>query len=451
MSGILFFHSKNWQNNWRHRIVPSIIKMKSTMEKQSELFVIPVMENPGAHIIYAPLENIAFIGNERAATIINKRINGIPLTQDESKSIVGQYLKQIDAIAVTVPEQRPMGPANSVVIILSQICNLACSYCFAQQARSSKVLPLASLKASIDYIWSHAQNKAEFVFIGGGEPTVTWKELSWAIEYIDSSKPSEKEVDITLTTNATLLSEDRIRFLKEHKVSVTISFEVLPRIQNSQRKGINLKHGTFDIVDKAIKCMGKYGLLCTIRSTITRLNVDLMPEMVTFAHEHYGFIKKLHFEPVSSCDDNDEAFYQHYLSSFFEAKRIGDTFGIDVYNSVSNSINTIKSRFCRGEFCITPGGDIVSCHRLSSENVNHFETVHYGYVDDHIHIKKEEQESALALFNQKREECDDCFAKWHCAGGCPAERLIHTPEQRKLKCWFTQAIIAKTLYNKVKF
>lgn len=414
---------------------------------RNNCFVIPFNNE---YVIYAPLQNVAFVGNEFAAAIVEKFISGASLTQMEEDSIVGQYIKQICSVKVLPPTTKDLKPISSIVIILSQQCNLACSYCFAQKARSNTVLSLESIKAGIDCILYNSESKSEFVFIGGGEPLVTWDQLYWAINYIYDNKPIEKEISISITTNATLFTEERIRFLKEHNVSITISFEVLPQIQNSQRTGQNFKNGTFNIVDKAIKNLESYGVPCTIRSTITNHNVHLLTEMVEFSNVHYKSIKKLHFEPVSSSMENNELFYQNYIDSFFNARNLGKKYGIDVYNSISRSVEILKARFCRGEFCLTPNGSIVACHRFSSEKDLNFNNVLYGQINTQLIIDEEKRQSVLSIFNKKNTECVKCFAKWHCAGGCPAERLIHSEEQNKQKCEFTQNIVSRIIYEKVK-
>ena len=241
----------------------------------------------------------------------------------------------------TLPESKTIGSESSVVIILSQSCNLACTYCYAQEARSSKILSKDKLKIVIDDVLSRSLLIVDFVFIGGGEPLIAWELIKWAIKYIYDNKKNSTQVNITITTNATLLTDEKIWYLKKYNVHLGISFDILPRVQNTQRQFANLKCGSFDIVNAVIENIDNAKISYSFRSTITKLNVELMPEMVRFVETNYKNVKKLHFEPVLSSIDNDQAFYNVFIESFMKAREFGLKNGIIVYNSISNSIDKL--------------------------------------------------------------------------------------------------------------
>ena len=299
-----------------------------------DIFIIPRKKINGEYIIYAPLQNIAFLGNKRAVEIVDKYIKGCEVTDEEKETVVWDYLTKIEAMRQTLPESKTIGSESSVVIILSQSCNLACTYCYAQEARSSKILSKDKLKIVIDDVLSRSLLIVDFVFIGGGEPLIAWELIKWAIKYIYDNKKNSTQVNITITTNATLLTDEKIWYLKKYNVHLGISFDILPRVQNTQRQFANLKCGSFDIVNAVIENIDNAEISYSFRSTITKLNVELMPEMVRFVETNYKNVKKLHFEPVLSSIDNDQAFYNVFIESFMKAREFGlknDT----VPNSVS--------------------------------------------------------------------------------------------------------------------
>lgn len=57
-----------------------------------------------------------------------------------------------------------------------------------------------------------------------------------------------------------------------------------------------------------------------------------MVDMVQFVIENYKNVRKLHFEPVASQDDNDEKYYDDFVSSFMEARKLGQKYNIVVHN-----------------------------------------------------------------------------------------------------------------------
>lgn len=173
-----------------------------------------------------------------------------------------------------------------------------------------------------------------------------------------------------------------------------------------------------------------------------------MQEMVHFVSQNYSQIKLLNFEPVTSST-NTKSFYDDYIENFFISKKVAAECGIVVYNSISISCNTLKERFCQREFCITPTGAITTCHRVSSSKEPLYENFTIGYVSNtNVYIDENRIKTILSL-KQPLNQCETCFAKYHCAGGCVSERMQLSKEQKELKCNFTKDIVLKLLEYQV--
>lgn len=172
---------------------------------------------------------------------------------------------------VQEPQLKPFASSTNLVIILSQMCNLACSYCYAQDARSKDVLEKEKLKVAIDSHFDWKSNKLHFSFIGGGEPTLTWELLVWAINYIRSIDAGTRNVSIGVTTNGTLLNDERINFLKENKVRIGLSFEILPDVQSTQRC-FSDNRNSFEIINSVIK---KWRLTESISVFVLQLHLSM--------------------------------------------------------------------------------------------------------------------------------------------------------------------------------
>jgi radical SAM protein with 4Fe4S-binding SPASM domain len=349
------------------------------------------------------------------------------------------------------PQERKIGIGNAAVFVLSQKCNLACSYCYAHNSRSQDTLSASKIQTVVDFILSsQSEETKHFSFIGGGEPTVTWELFVWAVTYIKNKAESRKhKTSIGLTTNATLLDEERVNWLKLNDVQIGISFDILPEIQNAQRGFPDRTMSSFEVADKCIKLLIDNGFTPRIRSTITKQNVCLMPEMVTFVVHNYPGIKRLHFEHVTDTGLTQDGYYDNFILHFFKAKDFGIANGIEVKNSIVNNTRYIRSRFCGGEFCITPTGDLVSCHRVSSNKEDSFDRFAYGFVDDKVNIDENNLIKAVQYLNNKPQQCADCFAKWHCAGGCTHKKVFFSPEQFSAHCKFTKDMITRVLESKL--
>lgn len=402
---------------------------------------------PDTRIIYAPLQGQAFFcGDKDAGEIAQFVENG----RQPISSILCEHLKKIYEVDIHVPKDTPaIDIKDRLVIILSQMCNMACSYCFAQESRSSRVLDADTLMTAIDLVYSHRSSVKVFTFIGGGEPIVTWKLLRRSIEHI-ANKSSETgiEYSVRIITNGTLIDPEKARFLAKYHVSVSLSFEILPDVQNEQRPLFLNKTTSFDAVCNGIDILRESHIPFGFRSTITNVNVDRMPDMVRFSLQHFPEVSRLHFEPVT-IHGLENGFFHSFIKGFIEAFSIGDAAGIFVTNSFINSYFKIKSRFCQGEMCLTPGGEMVSCHRHSSDDDSLFKSILIGRVEKQaVQIDKEGLARATELWDSKYDECETCMAKWHCAGKCASIRKSLSIEENHTHCDFIRDLLTQFIaYN----
>ena len=414
-----------------------------SVELKCDMHIIPIGDD--MHIIYAPLHGAAFYVNDKAANACRSYIMGNRIEDTAETSPLVRNLRTLESLTVEGPKGKPIDTASSLVVILSQMCNLACTYCFAQESRSKEVLDKEKLRIAIDYILAQRSKNKRFSFIGGGEPTITWNLLAWAITYIRSRDKKERPSHIGVTTNGTLLNKERIDFIQSNRVNLNLSFELLPDIQNTQRCFANPEIRSFDVVNEMIHQLMNRNITFSFRSTITRLNVKRMEEMVEFAHSNYPTVHGMHFEPVTAVD-NDQEFYDDFTRHFIEALKLGEIYDINVHCSVSRSLKNIKTRFCGGEFCLTPTGDFVACHRISSKEDPSFDLFRFAKVDNHhVTIDETKINGIETFYNAKQEACSSCFVKWHCAGSCSMERTLYSDQMIELKCYFFRELATKLL------
>lgn len=402
---------------------------------------------PEKKIIYAPLQGQAFFCGIQEAKEISEFIN---TGHSPSSKILCEYLKKIVKTDISLPSNTPsIDTKDRLVIILSQMCNMACTYCFAQESRSSRAIDETVLYKAIDYIFLQSDSLKVFTFIGGGEPIVTWNILKKGLEYIHKrSVESGIEYSARIITNGTLINRDIASFLAKFHVSVSLSFEILPDIQNIQRPLHIKKASSFEAVCKGIEFLRNFNIPFGFRSTITDNNVHRMQEMVEFSLRHFPEVSKLHFEPVTT-DGLNMQFYHSYVKCFMDAFFTGDKSNVFVTNSFINSYFKIKNRFCQGEMCLTPTGELVACHRHSSNADLLFASFSFGVANtDSIFINRDKLNSVIASWNKKYKECDQCMAKWHCAGKCTSIRRSLSYEDNLIHCSFIRELLSNFIaYN----
>ncbi len=150
---------------------------------------------------------------------------------------------------------------NKVTLQVTQNCNLRCSYCiysennnFGQRSHSAKTMPLEVAKKALEFYKSHSldSDKASITFYGG-EPLLEFLRIKEIVSYAEDIFEG-KEILFSITTNATLLSEEVIDFLSEHNFIIMLSIDGPKKVQDSNRRFKN-GQGSFDTVMKNISLL----------------------------------------------------------------------------------------------------------------------------------------------------------------------------------------------------
>lgn len=406
----------------------------------NDIYIFP-SQSEGKCILYSPLRDVSLYISHNVA---HQLIKYYQFNKSTTSNEINKLINTLAQTEIKYPKYEPdVEIRNKAVILLSNSCNFACSYCYAKESRNNSILSKNQIKAIVDYVYSFPSPKKVFSFLGGGEPLVTWDLFKWSIEYIlEVNKTIDTKVVIGLTTNGSLLNEERIIWLKKHVDRVGISFEILPEIQNTSRP-IKIKSlSSFKIVDNSIRLMVSHHVPFKLRSTITQASVDKMEEMLEFATKRYSGIKDLHFEPVCDVSENSKKYYDNFVNNFMKAYAKGRRQGVLVQNSITNALFHIREHYCVGELCVTPDGDIVTCHRHSNRNDDSYKQFKFGYVSDkNVNIDSTLLEKVTAYRMSRRTECSNCFARWNCAGGCTSVRSTLSKAQQDEYCSFIQELL----------
>lgn len=107
-------------------------------------------------------------------------------------------------------------------------------------------------------------------------------------------------------------------------------------------------------------------------------------------------------------------------------------------------------RGCEGRFNICPNGDITICYCASSKQDPNFANRVFGRVDEH----------GVTIFSDKfnritnenvyaMTKCDNCFARYNCAGGCMLPNDRYNEEYLNEVCRFNREFIRRELLKKV--
>ena len=124
------------------------------------------------------------------------------------------------------------------IIVVTLGCNFRCIYC---QASSRPVeekgydMDLNTAKRVVDFIF---KSPSPFITIEfqGGEPLVNWPVVKFIVEYARKKNETEgKQLTISLVSNFSLMSEEKLKFLIKNKVSLCTSLDGPEKLHNKNR------------------------------------------------------------------------------------------------------------------------------------------------------------------------------------------------------------------------
>ena len=332
---------------------------------------------------------------------------------------------------------RPV-PLQTLVVNVTNQCNLSCTYCYeygedkivdTENGRQPKFMSEATARASVDFMLreSRENRKAHMTFFGG-ETLMNFPVLKSTMEYARRRAAEEgKEVDFSLTTNATLLRPDVIEFLAENRVGVTISIDGPEEIQDKFRVFKN-GMGSYDVAAPKIKALLERHRSRPIgaRVTLTRQTLDV-GRIYRHLTEELGFWE-VGFAPVTTAqhrgyaisDDGFDDLLSQFRALASEYKRAALENRHHGFSNVRETLQELHQGHAKAYPCgagiglmgVATDGNVALCHRFAGSDDHRLGDVHDG-----VSWERQQQFLDTHHINEKT-DCQTCWARPICAGGC---------------------------------
>ena len=284
---------------------------------------------------------------------------------------------------------------------------------------------------AVDWLIEQSGKKKK-IHVGffGGEPFLAFPLMQEVTEYAGKkAREADKTVEFSVTTNATLLDDEKIAFIKEHDISVLISLDGPKEIQDAQRPFADGR-SSYDVAVPKIKKLLKtcpkiegHAVITgstdpeRVRKTLQDIgfeNVSLTPVSGSLfircsaktspQRELDGWLKLLEREAetwVEHVRKRDSAFLKEFMLTS------------QLYKALLAFLrNTRKIIFCGAGFGlagVSCSGDVYLCHRFVGMDAYRLGSVFSDHLD-----RKQYQELPVTFVG----ECRECFARFLCAGGC---------------------------------
>ncbi len=344
---------------------------------------------------------------------------------------------------------------SALVLMLSQDCNLRCNYCYAGDGEyCNKGLMREDIaKMSIDYAFDNFGSENISIILFGGEPLLNHKLFEFCVKYSkQKAEETNKEINFSTTTNATLLNDKNSKILRGNRFNVTISIDGDSETHNKNRFYAN-KKGTYDdVVNNVNKYLGFKNVAA--RATLTKFN----PNIKEIYDHLYGLgFKSIHISPSIEFMNRDS--YDKLINSYTELidafKRKLQLKEYDYCFRMSNIMayldrvhrGGIRRKFCgayNNMLTVDIDGSFHGCHRfVATPELGYGNILSNPIMDDDIR-----KDMLRNLIQNQDSPCQDCWISGLCGGGCPAENMMSNKDVKRpydLTCYYLRKVMSKII------
>ncbi len=340
-----------------------------------------------------------------------------------TNDIYAEYAKKLDKRSVV----------KAMCLHIAHDCNLRCKYCFADTGsfhRSRSMMSADVGKKAIDFVIKNSGNRKNIeIDYFGGEPLMNFDVVRQITEYAkEQGKKHSKNFRFTITTNGLLLDENKKKYINENMSNIVLSIDGTKEVNDKVRVRVD-GSGSYDSIVPKFKDIAESRNQDNyyVRGTFTAYNLDFAKDVLHLAD--LGF-KQTSVEPVVAPYEESYALREEHLPTIYaeyeklareyvDRRKNGKAFNFFHFMiDLTQGPCVIKRMSGCGSgheyIAVTPEGDIYPCHQFVGNEDFKMGSVMDGSFDEDI------KNTFMRSNVYTKEACSECFAKFYCSGGCPA-------------------------------
>jgi uncharacterized protein len=290
-------------------------------------------------------------------------------------------------------------------------------------------MDFAVASRSVDLLLQQAEarDSVSIVFFGG-EPLTNMPLIRQVVEYaLRGAAHKGKQVEFSLTTNATLLTPELVDFFAAHRFGISISMDGPKVIHDRNRRSVGGK-GTYDVVVKKARMLLERYRAKPIGARVTlTAGTTVVEEIHAHLHDELGF-HEVGYAPVTSASNAGHALSNEDLNEVHAGfERLGTQYLHCAIRGLNNGFSNMhqmmtdlhegrrKSLPCGagvGLLAVDRQGGLNLCHRFTGSELPVFGSVDRG-------IDRERLGEFLGrAADRTGTHCASCRIRNLCAGGC---------------------------------
>ena len=332
---------------------------------------------------------------------------------------------------------------SSITLQVTQNCNLRCSYCiysgsYVNRTHNNKRMKVETAIKAVDFLHQHSA-QSQIITIGfyGGEPLLEFDLIKEVVHYAEKLFLG-KTLQFLITTNATLLSVNKARYLYDHKFHVTISLDGPQYIDNKNRVFAGSNKGTFQVIMENLNKINEdnpQALRDVSFNAVIDMNQD--PSCTNEFFLHYDLVKEMdvggNYVDTSNKKDKSileppqfytDTYYELFKLYLFQCTNIFSSYVPKLYGFEISAIkHNLMERTIIYNVCSSPGGQCLPGIQRFFVNVDGFfypcervneaaEDFIIGDLEKGFNVEKAKK--LLNVSKITEDECNKCWCNKLC-------------------------------------
>jgi uncharacterized protein len=188
------------------------------------------------------------------------------VSTSDAQRILYQVVRTLNA--------RLFPPITKLELILTEGCNLACSYCFEKNMLGYKRMPISIAEQAVDLLFDYSGKQTDVnITLFGGEPMLNFKAIEHILPYAEQKAATRgNRIRFNMTSNGTLIDAQKAEYLARHRVYVLLSIDGMAPTNDRYRvdkKG----RGTFERVAAGLRHLQQTQKWIGVKITVMPSNV----------------------------------------------------------------------------------------------------------------------------------------------------------------------------------
>ncbi|AOS84751.1 hypothetical protein BIU88_11755 [Chlorobaculum limnaeum] len=281
-----------------------------------------------------------------------------------------QYLRKASKrFPQMIPSLLPM----KYTLAITQQCNLACRYCYIEKNPLTMSLETAARIVGFMYRATPPRETMDIGFFGG-EPLLELDLLGRIVDLVKKHDEfGSRKVLFSVVSNGTLFTEEAARKLERYGVSIGISCDGPPEIQDRSRVFPD-GSGSSAQVSSSIQEALRFFPFMPVNAVYRPESLTALPKIIDYFAD-LG-VRNLYLNPdiTATWSDADALLlpevYDRIGRRYIEFYRAGSPMHISLVDSKIVVLlrggyePAEKCRMGKGEFAFSPSGNIYPCERL---------------------------------------------------------------------------------------